>query len=95
MPMAEPTDELSPTHLLFVLIGAGLMVVVGLFVFASVLIAPLWAVTLMGAVWLAAGVWALRRWRRSMFSPLLASLIVGLVWIVVINVGDAVFDWSA
>ena len=93
--MSEPSDELTPTHLLFALIGLGRMLMVGVFVLASTLIAPTWAVALMGAVWVVAAVWAGRRWRQSMFAPLLASLGVGVLWIVVVNVGSAVFDWNA
>lgn len=92
----EPSSsEISPTHLLFALIGLALMVVVGLFVFASTLIAPLWAVAVMGAMWLAAGLWAWRRWRDSMFAPLIAAIGVGVLWIVIVNLGDAVLGWTA
>ena len=42
-PMEEPPTEISPTHLLFALIGLALMGMVGIFVFASTLIAPVWA----------------------------------------------------
>lgn len=93
--MTEPAEELSSTHLLFALIGLGLMAVVGVFVFASTLVAPIWAVVVMALVWAAAGMWALTTWRRSMFTPLIASVVAGVVWIVVVNVGAAVFDWSA
>lgn len=42
--MSEPSDEISQTHLLFALTGAALMLTIGVFVFASTLIAPVWAV---------------------------------------------------
>jgi hypothetical protein len=93
--MEEPPTEISPTHLLFALIGLALMGMVGIFVFASTLIAPVWAVVVMGAFWLAGAVWAWLRWRRSMFAPLLAAVVVGAVWIVVVNLGDVFLGWTA
>ncbi len=93
--MVEPPTEISPTHLLFALIGLGLMGMVGIFVFASTLIAPVWAVVVMGAVWLAAAAWSWARWRQSMFAPLLAAIAVGALWIVAVNLGDALLDWNA
>ena len=91
----ETTGEISQTHLLFALIGAALMVFIGVFVFASTLIAPIWAVAVMGVVWLAGVVWSWLRWRRSMFAPLLAAVGVGGLWIVVVNLGDALLGWTA
>jgi hypothetical protein len=93
--MDETTGEISQTHLLFALIGAAMMVVIGVFVFASTLIAPPWAVAAMGVVWLAAAIWSATTWRRSMFAPLLAALSVGVMWIVVVNLGDALLGWTA
>jgi hypothetical protein len=93
--MDEAPTDISPTHLLFALIGLALLGVVGIFVFASTLIAPVWAVVAMGAVWLAASGWAWVRWRRSMFAPLLAAIAVGVVWIVAVNLGDVFLDWNA
>ena len=93
--MDEQPTEISPTHLLFALIGLGLMGMVGIFVFASTLIAPVWAVVVMGVVWLAAAVWAWSQWRRSMFAPLVAAVGVGAVWILAVNLGDAFLGWTA
>ena len=93
--MDESPADISPTHLLFALIGLALLGMVGIFVFASTLIAPDWAVVVMGAIWLAAAVWAWLRWRQSMFAPLLAASAVGVVWIVAVNLGDALLDWNA
>ena len=88
-------QELSPTHVLFSLIGAALHLVIGVFVFASTLVAPLYAVVALGTVWLVAALWAWRRWRRSMFAPLLASIAVAVLWIGVLTCGEAVLDWTA
>ncbi|MDJ0960957.1 MAG: hypothetical protein QNJ88_09880 [Acidimicrobiia bacterium] len=93
--MDESPADISPTHLLFALIGLALLGMVGIFVFASTLIAPVWAVVMMGAIWLAAAVWAWLRWRRSMFAPLLAAVVVGAVWIAAVNLGDVLLGWNA
>ena len=93
--MDETPAEISPTHLLFALIGLALLGMVGIFVFASTLIAPAWAVVVMGAIWLGAAVWAWLRWRRSMFAPLLAAVVVGAVWILAVNLGDVLLGWTA
>ena len=93
--MDRPPTEISPTHLLFALIGLALMGMVGIFVFASTLIAPVWAVVVMGAIWLTAAAWSWTRWRHSMFAPLLAAVAVGILWIVIVNLGDVLLGWTA
>jgi hypothetical protein len=93
--MSEPTAEITPVHLLFALIGLALMLFVGVFVFASTLIAPWWAVLTMGVMWVGAAAWAWSRWRESKFAPLLASVAIALVWIVVVALGDELLGWTA
>lgn len=93
--MDESPADITPTHLLFALIGLGLLGIVGIFVFASTLIAPVWAVIVMAVIWVAASVWAWVQWRQSMFAPLLAAIGVGVVWIVAVNLGDALLGWNA
>ena len=93
--MDQPEPQLTPTHLVFALIGLAMMLVAGFFIFFSTLIAPLWAVFLLWLVWLSASLWAWRAWRRSMFAPLIAGVGVSFVWIVAINLGDAFLGWTA
>ncbi len=66
----------------------------GVFVFASGLVAPLWAVAVLVAFWLVAVVASLRTWRRKMYSPVMWGVAVGLAWIGLISVGGALFGWS-
>lgn len=87
-------DELSPRHLLYALVGAALQLVMGVFVLASGLVAPPWAVALLVAVWLLGVVSSLRSWRDKMFSPLLWGVVVGVVWVGVVSVGGAVLGWN-
>jgi hypothetical protein len=93
--MTEPQAEITPIHLLFALIGLALMLFVGVFVFASTLIAPWWAVLAMGVAWVGAAGWAWSRWRTSKFAPLLAAVAVAVVWIVVVTLGDEMLGWAA
>jgi hypothetical protein len=91
--MTDP--ELTPTHLLFALIGLALHLVMGVFVVASGLVAPPWGVAVLVAVWLAAAAWAGIRWRRSMFAPLTAAVGTAAFWILFVGAGDAFLGWTA
>ena len=82
------------THVVFALVGAALHLVIGVLVFASSLVAPLWAVVALGTVWLVAAVWSWRRWRSSMFAPLVAAVVVAAVWIGALSAGAAWLDWN-
>ena len=87
--------ELTDRHVLYALVGAALLAVMGVLVLASGLVAPTWAVVLLGVFWLVAAGASLAGWRRKMYLPLLWGVIVGVVWVVVISVGGAVLDWRA
>lgn len=86
---------MTPTHVLFVLIGFGTHAVMGFLVAVSGLVAPLWGVGVLAAAWLAGLVVALRTWRNRMYNPLLVAVAMGVVWIAVISFGDAVLGWTA
>lgn len=94
VPMTSSDDELSSRHVLYALVGAALLVVMGVFVFASGLVAPLWAVGLLGAFWVVAVAASLRSWRRRMLSPVMWGVAVGVAWVGLISIGGAVWDWS-
>ena len=93
--MTSSHEAPSPNHLLFALIGGALHLVVGLMVFASTLVVPLWAVVALGTVWLVAAVWSVRSWRRSQFAPLLAAVATSVVWILTLTLGERLLDWNA
>lgn len=88
-------DELTPVHVLFVLIGAALHLVVGFFVAASGLVAPPWGVAILVVVWVIGAVVALRRWRSSMFVPLIVACATAVFWIGLVAFGGAVLGWNA
>jgi hypothetical protein len=92
--MTCPADELSSRHLLYALVGAALLLAMGVLVFASGLVAPLWAVAVLGAFWGFAVVASLRTWRRKMLSPVMWGVAVGVAWVGLISIGGAVLDWS-
>lgn len=91
---ASSNDELSSRHVLYALVGAALLAVMGVFVFASGLVAPLWAVVLLGVFWVYAVVASLRSWRRRMYSPVMWGVAVGIAWVGLISAGGAFLDWS-
>jgi hypothetical protein len=75
-------------QLLFVLIGAALLMVGGMLIVASLLVVPAWVVSLLALVWVGAVVYAGRTWRRNAFSPLAAGVAALGLWILVVAVGD-------
>jgi hypothetical protein len=101
------------TRFLLAGIGAVLQVLVGVVVFVSTLMAPVWAVAALGTAWLAAALWAppprrvlspmttlrcawrgLRVWRPWPLAPLVAAIGTGLLWVVVLSLGDALLGWT-
>jgi hypothetical protein len=69
-------------------------VLVGVIVFVSSLVAPVWAVAALGTASLAAALWAWRVWRRWPLAPLVAAIGCGLLWVVVLSLGDALMGWT-
>ena len=90
---AEP--ELTPRHALYALVGAALLLVMGILVLASGLVAPWWAVGLLATLWLVGVVASLRNWRGKMYSPLLWAVGIGVAWVGLISLGSAVLGWNA
>jgi hypothetical protein len=82
------------TRFLLAGIGAVLHVLVGVVVFVSSLVAPVWAVAALGTAWLAAALWAWRMWRSWPLAPLAAATGTGLLWVVVLSLGDALLGWT-
>lgn len=93
--MNQTSHELSPRHLLYLLVGSALIAVMGVLVFASGLIVPPWGVAVLAAAWIAAVVAALRTWRSRMFGPLLAGVAIATFWVVFVLAGEALFGWTA
>ncbi len=93
--MNDVGQELTPRHVLYALVGAALLLVMGVFVAASGLIVPPWGTAVLVGVWLLAVVMALRSWREKMFAPVMWGVLVGLFWIAFVAFGGGVLGWTA
>ncbi|NNF64820.1 MAG: hypothetical protein HKN07_11275 [Acidimicrobiia bacterium] len=85
----------TPIAILFGLIGLALHLTLGFLVIVSGLVAPLWAVGMMGAAWLAAFVYGAINWRGSIKKALLIPIASWAVYVGVLTFGDAVLGWTA
>ena len=75
-------------------IAAALHLALGFFYLLSGLVAPIWAVGVLVAIWIALGVLLVRtrsNGPRDLWAPVLAAAI----WLGAINAGDRLLDWSA
>jgi hypothetical protein len=83
------SDEHSPDsyRLLFGIVGAALLAVVAVFIVASIPVAPLWVVVVLGVLWLGGVVISVRTWRERMWAPVLVGTLLALLWIVLLTVG--------
>jgi hypothetical protein len=75
-------------------VAVALHLALGFFYFLSGLVAPLWAVGVLVAIWVALGVLLIRtrsNGPRDLWAPVLAAAI----WLGAINAGDRLLDWSA
>jgi ABC-type uncharacterized transport system permease subunit len=78
------------------LVAGGLLhLFMGVFVLASGLLAPWWAVILLVAVWLA--LWLpIWRWRRAHpFRTMLVPFAMAAIWWATITAGDVWLGWTA
>jgi hypothetical protein len=91
--MADPDHSAESYRLLFVMLGAGMVVLVLVFILASALVMPLWAVAVLVAVWAVVSFLAFAARERRPWLPLAAGTALAVVWIVALTVGSAVFDW--
>jgi hypothetical protein len=73
---------------------AGLVCVLWLYG-ASALVAPLWAVAVLVALWLVQFVLACRWFRRRPYAVLALPVVALAVWLAVIFAGEALFGWTA
>ena len=68
--------------------------VVGFFYISSGLVAPLWGVLLLLAIWLALAVVLVRLRERGPVT-LLVPVAAGAIWFFVLWIGQALLDWTA
>ncbi len=77
------SEERSAHLEMYGLVGVAMLLVVGVLIVASFnVISSYWLVTLVGAWLLSAGAGAVL-WRRTVWTPLLASLVLVSVWMAV------------
>lgn len=83
------SDEHNPEayRLLFGIVGAALLVVVGVFIVASALVAPVWVVVVLGVLWIAGAALSVIAWKQRMWVPVLVGTVLALLWIVLLTVG--------
>lgn len=62
---------------------------------ASGLVAPLWAVIVLVAVWAALLVVAIRLWRTRPFLVPLVPVVAVAIWFAAISAGEAWLGWTA
>lgn len=77
------------------LVGLALHLVLGLFIFFSTLIAPIWAVGLLSAVWMVALYFGWRTWRARPWVAIVVPLGVFALWMLTLLLGDAFLGWTA
>ncbi|MGH3317735.1 MAG: hypothetical protein ACRDO0_16470 [Nocardioidaceae bacterium] len=73
---------------------AGLVCVLWLYG-ASALVAPLWGVAVLVALWLVQFVLACRWFSRRPYAVLAMPVVALVVWLAVIFAGEALFGWTA
>jgi hypothetical protein len=88
-------ERISGLHRAYVVLGALFHLAAAMLVAVSSLVAPAWGVLVLWAVWGIAAWWAWRRWRTSMFAPLIAAGATAVFWVAFINFGDLVLGWTA
>ena len=69
-----------------------LHLVAGFFYISSGLIAPLWAVLVLIAIWIGLAVVLLRR-RETGPATILIPVLAGATWFVAISLGEMFLDW--
>ncbi len=90
-----PPARRGPLWWAAVAVAVAAHLLVGLLVFASGLLAPLWAVVLLGLVWWAALALGVRWVRRGAWWFLLVPPVVLLVWFTAVSAGEALLGWTA
>ncbi|MFI7495316.1 hypothetical protein ACH9D2_11450 [Kocuria sp. M4R2S49] len=87
----------TTTHPLFVVavvIAAVAQLVAGYFYMASGLMAPLWAIVLLGVWWLVLTYVGVRLVKRRSYLLLLVPVVAAVTWFGVMTFGEAVLGWT-
>ncbi len=93
--MEETEQDTSPTSIVLGLVALALQLVVGYFVLASGLVAPLWAVLMLVVVWVVALIVGWRIWRSHPAVSVAVPVVTALIWLAVIFAGGQFLGWTA
>ncbi|HEX2368274.1 MAG TPA: hypothetical protein VHM94_03460 [Acidimicrobiia bacterium] len=94
--MRETTNGLaSPVAIVLGLVALALHLVVGYFVLASGLVAPLWAVLMLVLIWVVALIVGWRIWRTHPAVAVVVPVATALIWLAVIAAGGRFLGWTA
>ncbi len=85
----------TPTQWILVVAGVAIYLVLGFFVAASGLLAPLWAVIVYGGLWVVGAVVAIIRTKRLPWLPLALAVGGFAFWWLTLNLGDQFLGWTA
>ncbi|WP_298585319.1 hypothetical protein [uncultured Kocuria sp.] len=84
----------TPLFVVAVVIAALAQLVAGFFYMASGLMAPLWAILLLGAWWLFLTYVGVRLVQRRSYLVLLVPVVAAATWFGVMTLGEAVLGWT-
>jgi protein-S-isoprenylcysteine O-methyltransferase Ste14 len=85
----------SPVAIVLGLVALALHLVVGYFVLASGLVAPLWAVLTLVVLWVVAFIVGWRIWRSHPAVAVAVPVVTALIWLAVIAAGGQFLGWTA
>jgi hypothetical protein len=88
------STERAPGGLVVDVIGFALYALVGYPVLVGGLIMPLWAILLLGAVWMV-GLFLAIRWRRQRNRFLALPFIMFAIWLATAYLGETLLGWTA
>lgn len=76
-------------------LGLVLFVGVGFFYAFAGLLAPLWGVAVLWAIWIGLAVLMVRWWRGNPWKVFAIPYVAGAVWGAVLYLGETLLDWTA
>jgi hypothetical protein len=94
-PVEETSAGASPVAIVLGLVALALHLVVGYFVLASGLVAPLWAVLMLVLIWVIALILGWRIWRSHPAVAVAVPVVTALIWLAVIAAGGQFLGWTA
>jgi hypothetical protein len=102
---SEPTSERGPSGaegtprssgaIIAWWVGLAAHLVIGIWYAASGLVAPLWAVAVLLAIWVLVLIVGLRLRTRRPWLMLAAPVLDVVIWVAAISAGESFLDWTA